>query len=247
MATTTNYAWATPDDTDLVKDGAAAIRTLGSSIDTTTKALNPSTTLGDIEYRSATANTNTRLGIGSTGDILTVTGGVPVWAAPAGGGGITLISTTSFTGSTLTLSSIPTTYKNLYCEVTGVYGNSTYQNINVRFNSDTGTNYDFGKFGSQGSSTDISNANQQTSFQLAPSGTNSGASETVSAFLNVYNYAQTSVPVVFMGFGRAKQDTNFKSAFINGQYRNSAAVTSISFIADAGTFSAGTVKLYGVN
>jgi hypothetical protein len=34
MATTTNFGWATPDDTDFVKDGAAAIRTLGSSIDT---------------------------------------------------------------------------------------------------------------------------------------------------------------------------------------------------------------------
>jgi hypothetical protein len=85
MATTTNYSWDTPDDTDLVKDGAAAIRTLGSSIDTTTKALNPSTTLGDIEYRSGTANTNTRLGIGSTGQVLTVAGGVPSWATPAGG------------------------------------------------------------------------------------------------------------------------------------------------------------------
>ena len=80
MANTTNYNWETPDDTDLVKDGAAAIRTLGSSVDTTTKALNPSTTLGDIEYRSATANTNTRLGIGSTGQVLTVAGGVPTWA-----------------------------------------------------------------------------------------------------------------------------------------------------------------------
>jgi hypothetical protein len=80
MATTTNYGWTTPNDTDLVKDGAAAIRTLGSSVDTTTKALNPSTTLGDIEYRSATANTNTRLGIGSTGQVLTVAGGVPTWA-----------------------------------------------------------------------------------------------------------------------------------------------------------------------
>jgi hypothetical protein len=80
MANTTNYNWETPDDTDLVKDGAAAIRTLGSSIDTTTKALNPSTTLGDIEYRSATANTNTRLAIGTTGQVLTVAGGVPTWA-----------------------------------------------------------------------------------------------------------------------------------------------------------------------
>jgi len=81
MATTTNYGWTTPDDTALVKDGASAIRTLGSSVDTTTKALNPSTTLGDIEYRSSTANTNTRLGIGSSGQGLQVVAGVPSWAA----------------------------------------------------------------------------------------------------------------------------------------------------------------------
>ena len=83
MATTTNYGWTTPDDTALVKDGAAAIRTLGSSVDTTTKNLNPSTTLGDVEYRSSTANTNTRLGIGTTGQVLTVAGGVPSWATPS--------------------------------------------------------------------------------------------------------------------------------------------------------------------
>ena len=35
MATTTNNGWTTPDDTALVKDGASAIRTLGSAIDTT--------------------------------------------------------------------------------------------------------------------------------------------------------------------------------------------------------------------
>jgi hypothetical protein len=107
MATTTNYGWTTPDDTALVKDGASAIRTLGTSIDTTTKNLNPSTTLGDIEYRSATANTNTRLGIGSTGNVLTVSGGVPVWAAPAGGGKVLQV----VQGSTSTeVSSSSTTY-----------------------------------------------------------------------------------------------------------------------------------------
>jgi hypothetical protein len=35
MATTTNYGWEIPDDTDLVKDGAAAMRELGQDIDTT--------------------------------------------------------------------------------------------------------------------------------------------------------------------------------------------------------------------
>jgi hypothetical protein len=119
MATTTNYGFEIPDDTDLVKDGALAMRTLGQEIDTRVKALNPSTTLGDIEYRSATANTNTRLGIGSTGNVLTVAGGVPTWAAPAGGGGkilqvvqattttATTIASTSFTDTTLTASITP--------------------------------------------------------------------------------------------------------------------------------------------
>lgn len=81
MATTTNYGWTTPDDTALVKDGAAAIRTLGSSVDTTTKNLNPSTTLGDIEYRSSTANVNTRLALGTAGQVLTVNSGAtaPEW------------------------------------------------------------------------------------------------------------------------------------------------------------------------
>jgi hypothetical protein len=34
MATTTTYGWETPDDTDLVKDGALAMRDLGQDIDT---------------------------------------------------------------------------------------------------------------------------------------------------------------------------------------------------------------------
>ena len=79
MANTTNYNWETPDDTDLVKDGAAAIRTLGSSVDTTTKNLNPQTTTGALAYRSATANVNTALPIGTAGQILAVSGGVPAW------------------------------------------------------------------------------------------------------------------------------------------------------------------------
>ena len=109
MATTTNYGWTTPDDTALVKDGAAAIRTLGSSVDTTTKNLNPSTTLGDIEYRSSTANTNTRLGVGTTGQVLTVAGGVPSWATPSGA---------TFAGVRLTKSVGQTFNSNTFTKVT---------------------------------------------------------------------------------------------------------------------------------
>ena len=81
MATTTNYGWTTPDDTALVKDGASAIRTLGSSVDTTTKNLNPETTLGDLAYRSSTANVKTRLALGTAGQVLKVNSGAtaPEW------------------------------------------------------------------------------------------------------------------------------------------------------------------------
>lgn len=44
MATTTNFGWETPDDTDLVKDGALAMRTLGNSIDSSFADLRGGTT-----------------------------------------------------------------------------------------------------------------------------------------------------------------------------------------------------------
>lgn len=76
---TTNYGWPMPTSTDLVTDLPADFAAFGQPVDTTLKALNPETTLGDISYRSATSNTNTRLGIGTNGQVLAVSGGVPAW------------------------------------------------------------------------------------------------------------------------------------------------------------------------
>jgi hypothetical protein len=50
----------------------------------TTGMVNPMTTTGDTIY-SSSGSTPARLGIGGTGDVLTVAGGVPTWAAPASG------------------------------------------------------------------------------------------------------------------------------------------------------------------
>ena len=77
MATTTNYSWSTPDDTALVKDGAAAIRSLGTAIDSTvfTNAGNAiAKTIvdakGDIIAATA-ADTVSRLAVGANGTVLT--------------------------------------------------------------------------------------------------------------------------------------------------------------------------------
>lgn len=54
MATTTNFGWTTPDNTGYVKDGALAIRTLGSAIDTALVDLKGGTTDQVLKKASAT-------------------------------------------------------------------------------------------------------------------------------------------------------------------------------------------------
>jgi len=54
MAITPNYSWPIPDNTDLVKDGAEAIRDLGNAIDTTVDGL-PSAGLVHIETQTISA------------------------------------------------------------------------------------------------------------------------------------------------------------------------------------------------
>jgi hypothetical protein len=78
---TTNYGFVLPTSTDLVTDLPADFDIALQGVDTRLKALQPGTTLGDIAYSSATANTNTRLPIGSNGQVLGVVAGVPSWVA----------------------------------------------------------------------------------------------------------------------------------------------------------------------
>jgi hypothetical protein len=92
MATTTNYGWTTPDDTDLVKDGAAAIRTLGTSIDTSFAADEGDLLVG------GTSDIFEALPIGAAGTVLTSDGDTAEWAAP-GGSALNYIGGTTFTTS----------------------------------------------------------------------------------------------------------------------------------------------------
>lgn len=74
MATTTNFGWETPDDTDLVKDGALAIRTLGSAIDTSFVDLKGGTT-GQILSKASNTDLDYTWINNDTGDITGITTG----------------------------------------------------------------------------------------------------------------------------------------------------------------------------
>jgi len=74
MANTTNFGWETPDDTDLVKDGALAIRTLGSAIDTSLVDLRGGTS-GQILAKNSNTDMDFVWIANDQGDITAVTAG----------------------------------------------------------------------------------------------------------------------------------------------------------------------------
>ena len=245
MATTTNYGWTTPDDTALVKDGASAIRTLGTSVDTTTKALNPSTTLGDVEYRSSTANTNTRLGIGTTGQVLTVAGGVPSWATPSSGG-MTLISTTTLTGASVTLSSIPATYNDLFIVVRNFRPASDNQSLKYYFNGDTAANYRT-QGGTNYATSGGAGTYAVTSMDTVVS--NDNTTNNGQHIFNIYDYANTTTwkfAEVITNVSDSTTPTSLNRVLSYGAYNQTAAISSITFLAASGNMTAGSVLLYGV-
>jgi hypothetical protein len=238
MATTTNYSWTTPDDTALVKDGAAAIRTLGSSVDTTVKNLNPETTLGDIAYRSSTANVKTRLGLGTAGQVLTVNSGAnaPEWAN-AVTGGMTLLSTTTLSGATTNITSISQDYLNLYILVTGVTATSDFQlYCRPDGSSNNAVNYLFN-----------STAQSTTGDWPLTGGSSNTSNDANNAFaLDIFNYTSTTTykPLFWTGYHQLSGGSRYIFGG-GGTYINSA-IDSFLFYPSAGTFNGGTVKIYGV-
>lgn len=98
------------------------------------------TTTGDIIYASA-ANTPARLGIGTTGQVLNVSGGIPAWAT-ASAGNFTKIADTSFSAATsLTMTSIfSATYPNYYV-LFNIARDVNATDAVKFFNRNGGTNY----------------------------------------------------------------------------------------------------------
>jgi hypothetical protein len=248
MATTTNYGWTTPDDTALVKDGAAAIRTLGSSVDTTTKNLNPETTLGDLAYRSSTANVKTRLGLGTAGQILAVNSGAtaPEWVAAPASGGMTLLSTTTLSGTSVTVSSISADYVDLVLFFAGLSmsGGAGQTKIQAYFNSNAGI---INTSGTWAQSTTTSLGRTTDGFIQFNYGDLKGNSANNAFVIRVNNYANTSYyKTLQANWGGTESGDLESSSNWGGVIKTTSAINAFNLVNSDGRTFSGNLKIYGV-
>ncbi len=201
----------------------------------TTGMVNPMTTTGDTIY-SSSGSTPARLGIGSSGQVLTVSGGVPTWATSASGS-LTLLSTTSLSGTSTTVSSISGAYTNLLVVVRGST-TSAAARLTIQANGSS-TLSEVGYFdAAAGASTTRVDGTLHTDNNT----TNGGAVLTIFNYSNT-SYLKTGNTVFTYGAGNAG------AAFGGYNYESTTAVTSIRVgtLAGTATFTAGQVLIYGVN
>jgi len=253
MATTTNYGWTTPDDTALVKDGAAAIRTLGTSADTTVKNLNPETTLGDIAYRSSTANVKTRLGIGSTGNVLTVSGGVPAWAAPAAGAtNWTLLNSggTALTGATSITVSF-TAPKQIMVVMVGASSVNSRSFITLRPNNISTSDYTVGGiFIQPDNASSSAGIGSYSGYSDITFGTMANAADSQvngSCFINLTDQTGWKNYIVTSGGNSNGSSQGHQLFATQGILEAAATITSITVISSTGNFDNGTIYILGAN
>ncbi|WP_175991729.1 hypothetical protein [Burkholderia stagnalis] len=219
---------------------------------------NPMTTLGDI-ITGGSGGTPMRLGIGTSGQVLTVVSGVPSWGAAGGGGSGSLVPISrqvlASNQSTITFSSISQSYSKLILKIYGrTNGSGTSSTAcSIQFNSDSANhNAVLHQYTGAGGNSVFGVSNNTSSAyigDLVQNGCPSGLAGVIE--LTIDEYAGTT----FAKLG------NYRGSFaiLNGisstkgaqgavAYNSTSAITSfVLSLASSESFLAGTVVcLYAV-
>jgi hypothetical protein len=262
---TSNFGWQMPTSTDLVTDLPADFEVFGQAVDTSLADLkggttgqvlkknsntdmdfvwsadsagmtNPMTTTGDTIY-SSSGSTPARLGIGSSGQVLTVSGGVPAWSTPSAGA-YTSLATGSLSGSAVTISSISGIYQDLVLVVSNAYMSAS-TGISYNVNGTTGI-YATGLGAGGYSPLAVDSARFYSNADF------NSSSQTSSEITTFQNYAGSTWKTAKLQTFTKSTATEYAVFDKLAGIRLASAITSITITAQSGTFSAGTYTLYGV-
>jgi hypothetical protein len=274
---TSNFGWQMPTSTDLVTDLPADFEVFGQAVDTSLADLkggttgqvlakasntdmdfvwsadaagmtNPMTTTGDTIY-SSSGSTPARLGIGSTGNVLTVAGGVPTWSAPVSGG-MTLLSTTAITAvSQVSITSIDQTYNQLVIVMENAATTNTGVGLNVRFNTNTTAGqYAYVSRGIDGGAASDFNSASATFIQTGLNISTTANTNSINTVFTIPRYTNTTRKSFTFNTAAISSTSSTQALFIGtGSFLGSAAISSVQFITNAGTWTAqGNIYIYGV-
>ena len=152
---------------------------------------------------------------------------------------------TALTGASVTVSSIPTTYSQLYIYLSDIYGATDSQYAQIRFNSDSNLVYQ-SIFPRWNGSTATLGANNDrevyvSGYQMKNTDNNN------AIWLLVKNYASTNDRKVgTMGSAVTDASSNRTVSAGGFHYDSTSAITSVTVKMESGNLSGGTIFVYGV-
>ena len=209
----------------------------------TTGMTNPMTTTGDMVY-SSSGSTPARLGIGTTGQVLSVAGGIPSWAA-ASSGALTLISSTTLVSSTtsVTFSSISSSYTHLQV-IYNVIGADDF--MKMSFNNVTTNTYYSQQMNARGTTVGADESLNVANMRCGVNQSNGGGWGTIT----IPNYKNTTIKKGITAVTGDRQNTSGNGTRVqmfSGGNDSTDAISRID-ITCASNFTAGSIfSLYGVS
>lgn len=145
--------------------------------------------------------------------------------------------------ATITFSSIPSTYTDLRLTITALQGSGN--NIALRFNSDSSTNYSRVRLIGSGSAASSTSATSDTEIDLNRTGLSSSAPSLYN--VDLFSYAGSTSKTLLVS---ANEDRNGSGSVMSvvGLWRSTSAITSILITSlSADTMGVGTTAtLYGI-